>query len=104
MSLALLTHCEPARREPGARPIAARVNIGRLLAPLDSAQLADFVAALDPVNAAADWDRPRSAGVLVNMSAGESVESLAAYVRTSQTPVRYAARKTGPVPPGAARR
>ena len=34
--------------------VLAQVNIGRLLAPLDSAQLADFVAALDPVNAVAD--------------------------------------------------
>ena len=30
------------------------MNIGRLLAPLDSDQLADLVAALDPVNAAAE--------------------------------------------------
>ena len=71
--------------------------------PLDSPLLADFVAALDPVNAAADaapgfvwrlqtedgnatavhafeWDRAGSAGVLVNMSVWESVEALAAYV------------------------
>jgi hypothetical protein len=34
--------------------LLAQVNIRRLLAPLDSAQLADFVAGLDPVNAAAD--------------------------------------------------
>jgi hypothetical protein len=32
----------------------AQVNIGRLRAPLDSPVLAGFVAALDPVNAAAD--------------------------------------------------
>jgi hypothetical protein len=32
----------------------AQVNIGRLLAPLDSPQLADFAAALDPVNSVAD--------------------------------------------------
>lgn len=32
----------------------AQLNIGRLAAPLDSAQLADFVAGLEPVNAAAD--------------------------------------------------
>ena len=71
--------------------------------PLDSPLLADFVAALDPVNAAADaapgfvwrlqtedgnatavhafeWDQAGSAGVLVNMSVWESVEALAAYV------------------------
>jgi len=79
--------------------LLAQVNIGRMLAPLDSAQLADFVAALDPVNAAPgfvwrlqtedgnatamqafQWDRAGSAGVLVNMSVWESVEALAAYV------------------------
>lgn len=32
----------------------AQVNIARLRAPLDDPQLADFVAALDPVNAAAE--------------------------------------------------
>jgi hypothetical protein len=32
----------------------AEINISRLLAPLDSELLADFVAALDPVNAAGD--------------------------------------------------
>jgi len=83
--------------------LLAQVNIGRMLAPLDSPQLADFVAALAPVNAAADaalgfvwrlqtedgnatavqafeWDRTGTAGVLVNMSVWESVEALAAYV------------------------
>ena len=34
--------------------VLAQVNIGRLVAPLDSPQLADFVAWLDPVNAVAD--------------------------------------------------
>jgi hypothetical protein len=82
----------------------AQVNIGRLLAPLDSAQLADFVAALDPVNAVADaapgfvWrlqtdegnatslrafeeDAARAdGGILINMSVWESVEALSAYV------------------------
>ena len=83
--------------------VLAQVNIGRMLAPADSPLLADFVADLDPVNAAADaapgfiwrlqtedgnatavrafeWDRAGSAGVLVNMSVWESVEALAAYV------------------------
>jgi hypothetical protein len=69
----------------------AQVNVARLAAPLDSAGLAGFVAALDPVNAAADrapgfvwrlqtedgnataiqafeWDAAGSAGVIVNMS------------------------------------
>jgi hypothetical protein len=80
----------------------AEVNIGRLLAPLDSARLASFVAELEPVNALADaapgfiwrlqtengdatgvqafeWDQAGSAGVLINMSVWESVEALAAY-------------------------
>ena len=34
--------------------VLAQVNIGRLLAPLDSPRIADFAAALEPVNAAAD--------------------------------------------------
>ena len=80
----------------------AQVNIARLLAPLDSPQLADFVAALDPVNAAADaapgfvwrlqtedgdatsvrafeWDEAGSAGVIINLTVWESVEALAAF-------------------------
>jgi hypothetical protein len=83
--------------------VLAQVNIGRMLEPLDSPRLADFVAALEPVNAVADaapgfvwrlqtedgnatsvqafqWDRAGTAGVLVNMSVWESVEALAAYV------------------------
>jgi hypothetical protein len=81
----------------------AQVNIGRMRAPLDSPELAGFVAELEPVNALADaapgfvwrlqtedgnatgvhafeWDAAGSAGVLVNMSVWESVEALAAYV------------------------
>ena len=83
--------------------LLAQVNIGRMREPLDSPLLADFVAALEPVNAAADtapgfiwrlqtedgnatavhafeWDQAGSAGVLVNMSVWQSVEALAAYV------------------------
>jgi len=68
----------------------AQVNIARLIEPLDSVRLADFVAALDPVNATADsapgfvwrlkteegnatslsafeWDAEDSAGVITNM-------------------------------------
>jgi hypothetical protein len=81
----------------------AQVNIARLLAPLDSGQLADFVAALDEVNAEAEaapgflwrladasgnatgisafgWDRADSEGVIVNLSTWTSVESLKAYM------------------------
>jgi hypothetical protein len=81
----------------------AQVNMGRLAAPQDSAQLAGFLAVLDPVNAAADaapgfvwrlqtdegnataivafeWDRGDSHGVLVNMSVWNSIEELASFV------------------------
>jgi len=83
--------------------VLAQVNIGRLREPLDSPQLAGFVAALDPVNAAADaaprflwrlqtedgnatavrafdWDQAGSAGVIMNMSVWASPEALAAFV------------------------
>jgi hypothetical protein len=73
--------------------VLAQVNIGRLVAPLDSPGLADFVAGLDPVNAVADsapgfvWrlqtedgNDGAEGGILVNMSVWESVEDLAAYV------------------------
>jgi Domain of unknown function (DUF3291) len=81
----------------------AQVNIGRLRAAIDSPELAGFVAALDPVNASAEaapgfvwrlqtedgnatsirafeWDTAGSAGVIVNMSVWQSVESLADFV------------------------
>jgi hypothetical protein len=81
----------------------AQVNIARLVAPLDDPQLEDFVAALDPVNAAADaapgfvwrlqtedgdatsirafhWDVGDSSGVIVNMSVWRDVDSLADFV------------------------
>ena len=87
----------------GVDYVLAQVNVARLREPLDSLLLADFVAALDPVNATADaapgfiwrlqtedgnatsvrafgWDTAGSAGVLVNMSVWESVEALAGYV------------------------
>jgi len=84
--------------------VLAQVNIGRLVAPLDSPQLADFMAWLDPVNAVADgapgfvWrlqtedgnstalrafeDDAEGAdgGILINMSVWESVDALAAFV------------------------
>ena len=87
----------------GVEYLLAQVNIGRMLAPLDSPRLADFVAGLDPVNALADsapgfvwrlqtedgnatsvrafeWDQAGSAGVIVNMSVWETPEALAAFV------------------------
>ena len=87
--------------------VLAQVNIGRLRGPVDSPQLAGFMAALDPVNALADaapgfvwrlqtedgnatavrafeWDQAGSAGVILNMSVWESVEALAAFVYSEQ--------------------
>ena len=84
--------------------VLAQVNVGRLVAPLDSPRLAGFVAGLEPVNAVADeapgfvWrlqtedgnatairafeDDAEGAdgGILINMSVWESVEALAAFV------------------------
>jgi hypothetical protein len=80
----------------------AQVNIARLLAPIDSEQLADFVLALDPVNASAEgapgfiwrlqtdegnatsvqgfeWEIQGSAGIIINMSVWDSVESLSQW-------------------------
>jgi len=83
--------------------VLAQVNIGRLLAPIDSPLIADFAAALDSVNAVADaapgfvWRMQTEdgnslavrgfeqdaagagGGILINMSVWESVEALAAY-------------------------
>jgi Domain of unknown function (DUF3291) len=87
-----------------ARYVIAQVNIGRLVAPVDTPRIAGFVAALGAVNAAADgapgfvWrmqteDGDATAvrgfaedavgapgGVIINMSVWESVEALATYV------------------------
>ena len=80
----------------------AEINIARLLAPIDSPLLADFVAALDEVNAEADrapgfvwrlqtedgnatairafeWDVADSHGVIVNLTVWTSIEALTAY-------------------------
>jgi len=79
----------------------AQVNIGRLRGPLDTPLLADFVAALDPINALADgspgfvWRLQTEDGnatairpfeddmIAVNMSVWESIESLADFVYRS---------------------
>jgi Domain of unknown function (DUF3291) len=104
--------------------VLAQVNIGRLLAPLDSAQLAGFVAALDPVNAVADaapgfvWrlqteegnatslrafdDEASGAdsGILINMSVWESVEDRMRHLRQhGPTPYAFTLRTHFP-PPG----
>jgi Domain of unknown function (DUF3291) len=80
----------------------AQVNVARLSAPLDSPQLADFVANLEPINAVADasegfvWRLQTEAGdatalrfmdddwLIVNMSVWESLEALRSYVYRSR--------------------
>jgi heme-degrading monooxygenase HmoA len=75
----------------------AEVNVARLLAPLDSPQLAGFVSRLDELNALADqapgfvWRLTDESGnatalpiyddtrIIVNMSVWESLEALRAY-------------------------
>lgn len=76
----------------------AQLNIGRALAPTDSAQMADFMAALAPINALADqapgfvWRFQTDEGnatalrpydddrVMVNFSVWENAESLHDFV------------------------
>jgi hypothetical protein len=100
----------------------AQVNMGRLAAPLDSPQLADFVAQLPDINALADrspgfrWrlvdddgaDAPalRPDGtdglLLVNCSTWESVEALRAFTYHSDHLRVLARRREWFVPLGAA--
>lgn len=78
----------------------AQLNVARLAAPLDSPQLADFMAGLEPVNAKADsapgfvWRlqdesgdatgyRPWGDDVIVNLSVWESVEALTTFMYDS---------------------
>lgn len=79
----------------------AQLNIGRMLAPLDSEQMAGFVNALEPVNALADgapgfvWRLQTEDGdstairpydddmMIVNMSVWQSVDALAAFAYRS---------------------
>jgi hypothetical protein len=76
----------------------AQCNIGRVLAPLDTPQLAGFVEALDPINRLADaapgfvWRLETEDGnatairafdddmLLINMSVWESLDALAEFV------------------------
>jgi hypothetical protein len=79
----------------------AQLNIARALAPLDAPLLADFNAALDPINALADhapgfiWRLEDETGdatsirafdddlMIVNMSVWESIDALAQFVYRS---------------------
>jgi hypothetical protein len=76
----------------------AQLNVGLVRAPTDSPELADFMAGIDPVNAAADgtpgllWRlqdgdgpgatalRPRGPDLMVNMSVWETLEALWDFV------------------------
>jgi uncharacterized protein DUF3291 len=89
----------------------AQLNVARLRAPLDSPELADFVAALEPINAVADcapgfvWRLQTEEGdatsirvfdddmLIVNMSLWESVEALNAFVYRSDHRSVFARRK-----------
>jgi heme-degrading monooxygenase HmoA len=79
----------------------AQINVGRLVAPTDSPAVAEFMEALDPINALAEaapgfvWRLKSEAGnatailtsddpqFIVNMSVWESLEALRAYVYTT---------------------
>lgn len=80
----------------------AQVNVGRLRAPIDAPETAEFVALLDPINALADaapgfvWRLQDDAGnatsvridddplMIVNMSVWESIDALATFVLRSR--------------------
>ena len=79
----------------------AQLNIGRMVAPIDAPEVAEFVANLEPINALADrspgfvWRLQTDAGnatsihafdderLLLNMSVWESIETLRAFAYTS---------------------
>jgi hypothetical protein len=84
----------------------AQINVGRLVAPPDDSQVADFFADLDRINALADdsdgfvWRLQSESGnatdiavtpdplFIVNMSVWEGADALFAYVyRSAHTPV-----------------
>jgi hypothetical protein len=84
----------------------AQYNIAKLVAPLDSPQLADFMAVLDPLNTLADrypgfvWRHQTEDGnstsirvrddpmILINFSVWESIEQLHEYTyRTAHTAI-----------------
>lgn len=80
----------------------AQVNIATMRYPLESSEMADFVAALEPINALADrspgfvWRLQTGDGdatgirvfdddrILINMSVWENVETLRTYVYESR--------------------
>ncbi len=89
----------------------AQFNVARLHAPIDDPSIADFVAGLEPINALADgahgfvWRLQTDDGdatsikvfddelIIVNMSVWENVESLRAFVYTTDHRFYLARRK-----------
>lgn len=89
----------------------AQLNIALLKAPLDDPSMADFAAALDPINALADaspgfiWrytdegandasaSRPFGPDLLVNLSVWEDVESLRSYTYGNSGHLDYLRRR-----------
>jgi hypothetical protein len=88
----------------------AQLNIGRLVAPNDDPQVAEFMAALEPINALADaspgfvWRLQDDSGnatsihafddesIIVNMSVWKSLADLRAFVYATEHK-RYLARR-----------
>ena len=82
----------------------AQINVARLLAPIEAPQIADFVAALEPVNALADraegfiWRLQTAEGnatavqafddplVIVNVSVWDSIEALESFAYGDESP------------------
>lgn len=127
MPIPLRGHPQCRRRTQGCRcrPYAAgvsfelaQVNVSRLLAPIDSPVLADFMAPLDEVNAAGDaapgfrwrlqtedgnatavrafgWDAGDSHGVIVNLTTWDSVEALGDFVFSGQHLQIMGGRRSG---------
>ena len=93
-----LTSGHPVTFDPVSRFCIAQLNVARLVAPLDDPALADFVDALEPVNALADaapgfaWRLQTEDGdatairvfdddmVIVNMSVWRSIAALSDFV------------------------
>jgi hypothetical protein len=88
----------------------AQLNVGRMVAPVTAPEVADFMAALDPINALADaspgfvWRLQDDSGnatsiqafdddsIIVNMSVWGSLAALRAFVYSSEHK-RYLARR-----------
>jgi hypothetical protein len=94
-----------------ADPHLALLNVARLVAPLDSPELADFMANLDPVNALADsapgfvWRHQDDSGnstavrilgeldLIVNLAVWETVEHLRAFTYSGEHMVMLRRRR-----------